>query len=158
MLVYIYQADLYCEECGEKIREDLAAKGEAPEFPEDEYSYDSDDFPKGPTEEGETDSPSHCAGCSVFLESVLTDEGKAYVVHTVRRNREEGWLFTPPRDHPVSEQYGGPGQFSCPSEEWASFYDDLDYGDVEDDGEDEDGVEDVEDDGDDEEGVERTTE
>ena len=75
MLVYVYQAALYCEDCGVKIREDLTAEGKAPADPEDAGSYDSDDFPSGPTEEGESDSPSHCEGCKAFLESELTDAG-----------------------------------------------------------------------------------
>jgi hypothetical protein len=129
MLVYVYAAALYCEECGEKIREDLTAKGEAPEDSEDETSYDSDDFPKGPTDEGESDSPSHCDGCACFLESTLTSEGEAYVIEAVKSARAKGAApFTPLASMPVSEQYGGPGQYSRPSEEWAAFYDYLDFG------------------------------
>jgi len=75
MLVYIYQAALICEECGEKCREKLTEEGRAPEDPDDEASFDSDNFPKGPTEEGESDSPSHCDHCNVFLETRLTGEG-----------------------------------------------------------------------------------
>lgn len=128
MLVFIYAAGVYCEECGEAIRADLTAKGEAPEDPSDEHSYDSDDFPKGPTDEGESDSPSHCEACAKFLETDLTDEGKAYVIEAVKRAREEGKPFTPLASMPVSELYGGPGQYSRPSEEWAAFYDYLDLG------------------------------
>lgn len=83
MLVYMYQAALYCEECGETTCERLTDEGMAPENPEDEYSYDSDDYPKGPTKEGETDSPSHCAGCGCFLESELTHDGANYVLGEV---------------------------------------------------------------------------
>lgn len=85
MLVYIYQAALYCEECGEAICERLTAEGKAPEDPEDEGSYDSGGFPKGPTEEGESDSPSHCDACHSFLESELTDEGADGVLESVER-------------------------------------------------------------------------
>lgn len=137
MLVYIYRAALYCEDCGAAIREDLTKAGDAPEDPDDEGSYDSDDFPKGPTEEGESDSPSHCDGCACFLESTLTSEGEAYVIGLVKRDRAKGApAFTPLAAMPVSEQYGGPGQYSRPSEEWAAFYDHLDFGpDPEDDDE-----------------------
>ena len=139
MLVYIYDADLLCEECGEAIRADLTAKGKAPGGPldpggdpDDETTYDSDDFPKGPTEEGESDYPSHCGACGCFLESTLTDEGRAYVIATVKRDRAKGAT-----SFPVSQLYGGPGQYSRPSEEWAVYYDDLDFGDEDEEEEDE---------------------
>jgi len=88
--VYMYQAALWCEACGEKLRAELLAAGKAPADPEDECSYDSDDFPKGPEDEGETDSPSHCDGCGVFLESPLTDEGTAYVRDAIENAIIEG--------------------------------------------------------------------
>jgi len=122
MLVFVYAADLYCEDCGAKIREELTAKGQAPEDPEDEWSYDSDDFPKGPTEETESDSPSHCGGCGVFLESPLTSEGEAYVIETVKRNRDGNGTPAPKFDRSVCI-------YSRPSEEWAAYYDYLDFSD-----------------------------
>lgn len=77
MDAYIFQADLYCSDCAEEIRDRLTKEGNAPEDPSDEYSFDSDDFPKGPYGDGggESDSPQHCAGCNVFLENPLTEEG-----------------------------------------------------------------------------------
>ena len=58
---YIYQADLICEDCGNKIIEQLEKKGV-------EDTGDSDDFPQGPHSDGggESDSPQHCgigSGC-----------------------------------------------------------------------------------------------
>ena len=79
MNVYTYQAALLCEACGEAKRAELTAKGEALTDQDDESSYDSDDFPKGPQEEGESDSPSYCDHCNEFLESPLTSEGERYV-------------------------------------------------------------------------------
>lgn len=91
MNVYMYAADLWCEDCGAKIIDELTAEGNAPEDPEDECSFDSDDFPKGPYPNGggESDSPNHCAagsdcinavdGNGVFLENPLTDVGREYV-------------------------------------------------------------------------------
>jgi len=75
--VYIYQAALLCEDCGDKVRQDLTAQGQAPADPDDEYGYDSDEFPKGPYPDGggEADSPQHCDHCHEFLENPLTDEG-----------------------------------------------------------------------------------
>jgi hypothetical protein len=81
--VYIYEADLWCVDCGEEKRAELRAAGRAPKNPDDECTYDSDDFPKGPTEEGESDSPSHCAGCGCFLESDLTPDGLKYAAEHV---------------------------------------------------------------------------
>jgi len=95
MNVYIYQADLICEDCGKQISKELTKALKAPEDPEDECSYDSDDFPKGPYPNGggEADIPNHCgmhrncvnvtefdlikAGC--FLENPLTEDGYKYV-------------------------------------------------------------------------------
>jgi hypothetical protein len=87
MNVYIYAAELWCEECGAKVCKELDAKGEAPEDSSDESSYDSDDYPKGPTptNESESDAPLHCAGCGRFLEPLLTDEGIRYVREAIER-------------------------------------------------------------------------
>ena len=80
-MAYVYQADLYCEDCGNKIKQQLDAEGKSPESPEDEYTFDSDEYPKGPYGEGggEADSPHHCAGCQKFLDNPLTSEGYNYV-------------------------------------------------------------------------------
>ena len=43
MLAYIYAADLWCNDCGEMIREQITREGHAPEDPNDEYTYDSDE-------------------------------------------------------------------------------------------------------------------
>ena len=81
MNAYAYNAELFCETCAGKAREAIIAEGLAPADSEDESSYDSDEFPKGPTERGggEADSPQHCAGCKVFLENPLTTDGEDYV-------------------------------------------------------------------------------
>ena len=88
---YVYKADLLCEDCGEKIRAELTKAGKAPANPNNEHSYDSDDFPKGPYPDGggEDDTPQHCGmdlDCvnadeygSMFLENPLTEDGYAYV-------------------------------------------------------------------------------
>lgn len=81
MDAYVFAAALLCDECGEKTREAITEAGNAPSDPEDEGSYDSDDYPKGPYAEGggEADSPQHCDACKVFLENPLTSEGVDYV-------------------------------------------------------------------------------
>lgn len=91
MKCYIYAADCYCEACGERLKETLPK----PTNPDDETTFDSDVYPKGPFDDagGESDTPQHCGsgqdclspttiggekyGC--FLENDLTDAGQKYV-------------------------------------------------------------------------------
>src|SRR5438477_360639 len=97
MDAYVFQAALYCEACGERLKEDLDTRGV-------EDSGDSDDYPQGPYPEGggESDSPQHCdsgeecataerlgrRAVGAFLENPLTDEGRAYVEQAVAENPE----------------------------------------------------------------------
>lgn len=75
---YIYQADVYCDECGDAIRKRLSDV--APEDPLDHRSYDSDDYPKeADVEHDESDCPEHCAACHEFLRNPLTSAGYKYV-------------------------------------------------------------------------------
>lgn len=78
---YIYQADVYCDECGDGICNQLLANDpDAPAHPEDESSFDSGDFPKSANVESEeSDHPEHCAQCGVFLRNPLTQAGYEYV-------------------------------------------------------------------------------
>lgn len=85
-MAYIYQADVWCDKCGEKIRAELTAQGKAPGDPEDERSYDSGDFPKYyDAENEESDSPDNCASgdCAgdrgTFLQNQLTSDGYKYL-------------------------------------------------------------------------------
>lgn len=81
MKAFIYRAALLCEPCGEATRRYLTKELRAPADPNDESSYDSDWFPKGPYPNGggEADTPQHCDHCSTFLENPLTPDGDAYV-------------------------------------------------------------------------------
>jgi len=80
MRVFIYQAALYCEDCGNHIRKVCALAGMAKHInPDDESSYDSGEYPKGSYQPDESDSPQHCDSCGVFLENPLTDDGIAFV-------------------------------------------------------------------------------
>jgi hypothetical protein len=65
-----------CPECGQQV----AAF--------DEYTFDSDDFPKGFSGSSESDSPQHCATCGEFLENDLTSDGDAYVLENCADNEE----------------------------------------------------------------------
>lgn len=107
MRVYIFQAALWCEDCirsylkdrdevllrwtdlysggghlvstEDMLRELLTENGCDPD---NESTWDSDKFPKGPYENGggEADSPQHCDQCCVFLENPLTYDGYNYVL------------------------------------------------------------------------------
>ena len=70
MNVYIYNADVYCSDCGEQIIKTLNPSQD---------TGDSDDYPQGPTDQGESDCPEHCGSCGVFLENSMTDEGYRYL-------------------------------------------------------------------------------
>ena len=71
MNVYVYQAALLCEDCGEATRQRLTEAGKAPHDIDDETTYDSDDFPKGPYPNGggESDYPENCDQCHVSLDN-----------------------------------------------------------------------------------------
>ncbi len=125
MRVYMYQAALYCEACGEKIRAELIAKGEAPADPSDETSYDSDDYPKGPLDEGESDPPSHCDDCGEFLETTLTSDGESYVIEAVQRARKG---FAQESAGMTTDEADDLRSHSVALTEWEPFYDYLDFG------------------------------
>ena len=110
MLVYIYAADIYCEQCGEAIRKRIAREGFAPADPDDERSYDSDEFPKGPYCDGggEADCPQHCGAgpqcvnaiefddghkVGAWLENELTTDGVEYVCEAIREGGEVAELW-----------------------------------------------------------------
>jgi hypothetical protein len=79
MQVYIYQADLHCKPCIQAIKAELERDGYKPENVADEYTYDSDNWPKGPDPAGESDTPQHCGTCGMFLKNSLTSDGEEYV-------------------------------------------------------------------------------
>lgn len=82
MDVYMYQAALYCEDCGMGIQSDLATKGPMPDV------LDADAYPQGPYDSHmqEFDSPCHCDDCGEFLEVGLTDDGREYVKDSIETN------------------------------------------------------------------------
>lgn len=110
MQAYIYCADIYCEDCGRAIRKRIKAEGFAPADPRDETSYDSDEYPKGPYDEGggEADCPQHCgsgADClnalelsngtkvGAWLENPLTRDGANYVREALAEGGEVAGLW-----------------------------------------------------------------
>lgn len=78
---FIYQADIYCRDCGHSIADDLRADSVI------DY-HDSDTFPQESTI-GESDTPNHCGACGCFLENPLTPDGMAYV-QTALESHEYG--------------------------------------------------------------------
>jgi len=102
MKVYQYKASLYCEECGDEIIESL---GEPPH----DWPWDSNDYPVGPEDASEADSPQSCDSCHVFLENPLTDDGNNYVI----------------------EQFTTHDSVTEVMREWAEFYDYLGLSDIE---------------------------
>jgi hypothetical protein len=80
MDVYIFQADIYCESCGKGLRMEIPKPPHADR--DDESTYDSDEWPKGPYGDGggEADGPQHCGMCGLFLDNPLTPDGEEYVI------------------------------------------------------------------------------
>lgn len=74
-----------------KMRDRLIAKRSKVLTPDtqDESTYDSGEYPKGPYGDGggESDSPQHCGACHEFLENSLTSDGAEYV----RANQRDEW-------------------------------------------------------------------
>jgi len=73
---YIYQADCYCDDCGKAIRKQLETEGNAPTYPDREYTYDSDEYPKRAGDDDESDSPQHCAAREDCLNAITLPSGK----------------------------------------------------------------------------------
>lgn len=62
-MAYTYQAENWCDECGKKIMSQIALENpeRVPEDPEDETTFDSNDYPKWfDAEEEKCDGPSNC--------------------------------------------------------------------------------------------------
>lgn len=121
MKVFLYQAALYCQWCGEGIRRERHEY--APLDPNDESSYDSDVYPKGPYDKGggEADTPQHCDSCGLFLENPLTTDGGDYV-----RAAAEPYTYPDERDGDVApwslvaERAAADGKQALA--EWIEFY------------------------------------
>ena len=69
----IYAADIFCDSCGDDIRERLAPTLKGAEI--DETTYDSGDFPKHADDDEETDSPQHCGSHADCLEAETLPDG-----------------------------------------------------------------------------------
>ncbi len=105
--VYMYAADLYCADDGEAIRADLRREGKAPADEDDEDSYDSDDFPKGPLLDaggGEADTIWHCAAGDGCLNAILLPSGTKIGAWLGNNLTDDGvaWLCEQLQDPPAS--------------------------------------------------------
>lgn len=74
--MYIYQADLWCNDCGKAICRKLTRDRKAPADPDDETSFDSDDYPKRADEREESDTPQHCAAGKQCLNAITLPSGR----------------------------------------------------------------------------------
>ncbi len=90
---YIFEAAFWCGECTQEIKLDL----QTPTFdgfdPDNELSYDSDEWPKGPFDMSleESDTPEHCDRCGLFLENPLTSYGGDYVREAILMEEIPAW-------------------------------------------------------------------
>lgn len=75
-MAYIYCADIYCDDCGKACKEDIERAGHAPADPDDEHTYDSDDYPKWADDDDETDSPQHCGNHEHCLNAIELPSGR----------------------------------------------------------------------------------
>ena len=82
MLTYIYDGELLCEKCGRAIREKLKTESKAPIFPDNSWSYDSKDYPKGPFHSDErTNGPLFsCAKCNAPLGSLAISQPQDRII------------------------------------------------------------------------------
>ena len=73
---YIYQSDVWCDSCGLAIKQDITRRGEAPEWPVEETTYDSNEYPKEANEDEEADYPQHCGSGRDCLEAEVLPGGQ----------------------------------------------------------------------------------
>jgi hypothetical protein len=86
MKAFFYQADIYCEDCGEELIADLGGRENCPAL------VDSNAWPDGAHDEGggEADHPQHCGACGQFLDNPLTPDGENYVIDAFRDYIDRG--------------------------------------------------------------------
>jgi hypothetical protein len=74
-MAYVYCADVYCSDCGARIKKWLDKAEQTPEHPEDETIFDSDDYPKWCDDDEESDSPQHCASHGDCINVITLESG-----------------------------------------------------------------------------------
>jgi len=73
---HIYQADVWCDDCAGAISARLGREGLAPENPDDERTFDSDEYPKRADDDDEADTPQHCAAGEHCINAVTLPSGE----------------------------------------------------------------------------------
>jgi hypothetical protein len=73
---YIYLADVWCDDCGRAICSRLKREGKAPVNPDDEWTFDSDEYPKRAGDDEESDTPEHCAAGEHCINAVTLPSGE----------------------------------------------------------------------------------
>jgi uncharacterized Zn finger protein len=79
MKAFVYQADIYCENCAHALNLPIAEEGDT-NVVAVEIDMDVEEW----------DYPVHCTNCGLFLENRLTSEGERYVLSKVRQALETG--------------------------------------------------------------------
>jgi len=72
---FMFQAELFCDSCGQAIRNRLTRQRRSPTDPDDDSTFDSDDFPKDVVA-SESDYPHHCGAGDDCLEAVELPSGR----------------------------------------------------------------------------------
>jgi len=87
MNVYVYEGELYCEDCGMAIREEIVSDDMGPADPDNDWSYPSNIFPKGPylLTALETDCLVRCASGANCLNGIVLPDGKRVGVRLENR-------------------------------------------------------------------------
>jgi hypothetical protein len=75
-MAWAYNADIYCGDCGEELRQALDGQGKTPDNPSDEHTYDSDEYPKYCDDDQESDSPQHCGSGELCLNAEVLPSGR----------------------------------------------------------------------------------
>lgn len=118
-MVYMYQAALWCDSCANEIKGRLTREGKAPEDPDDDTSFDSDEFPKYVgTTGGESDTPDHCDAGADCLEAEELSDGTKVGALLTEELTTDGAEYV---KQAVAE--GG----LCAVEIWKPAFDWLDY-------------------------------
>lgn len=138
MDVYIFQADIYCESCGKGLMMEIPKPAHADR--DDESTYDSDEWPKGPYGDGggEADCPQHCGMCGLFLENPLTPDGYDWLAESVARIDAFVYLDDDGESIDIEEtaakcqadwdatgRHGGGEDSDAPLAQWVRYYGDA---------------------------------
>lgn len=73
---YIYRADVWCDDCGRAICRRLKREGKSPANPDDEWTFDSDEYPKRAGDDEESDTPEHCAAGEHCINAITLPSGE----------------------------------------------------------------------------------